>query len=883
MAEWEFLGPLRAAREKELEEGGAPQYLFGGHVYPDGSCSCEAIRELRRAGCGAVEVNDDGEPLRKFTMPVPRSFRQTPQAAEHIGYATTLRALGKRATIKPDCMAVVRAANQPLNLALAASKRYAGITMDARSDPVQLGLVDDVKWVKAHRPLTGNEGPDERRDILGNKAADDAAREGRERHPPLPKELEQSIDFHVKRAPHIIRAVGTALEMFPPVEQRMQRPPRPRNAQEAKERKVHWWRFSAGSWRCAVCSSWIASHRLPRSNRRETCKGPPMDHKLAEFTGNGHRLCRTAGDVPIIFCSKCGAWSSKRPRKLKRRCAAITPPGRQALARLARGLCPWAKRTGDGSLLQRSRLRHAAAYDGVRGDWREVSNRGIKRRSGGDCTTAAAEAARANKMTKVDQDVVMTIEDSSDIAYDTRDVADQGQPACDVVGTDAMICESVDARPGDADDHELEWNRAEEQYGSRTACRKPTATEEDLVGTTEEALSTALRDSMATRQPGREEPYGRGRWAVFNAATGIFLVADLGDIEKVRDRIARTRWLNNGEEARPGCSTVGTVPTKDGGRAEQAGVQAKDAASILTTAREGPGDPPDLCVTAASTAPVSERVAAVAREGVVGTLLFDDHAREAHGAERGEPTSGPPSGRAAPLEDSGAATGEPQGCESRSSPQRKPPAAGGVGPQRWREQNSPRMKPADYLGAGPRGKGDALSDEQGTPPRRRTARRRDGSGETRIVEAVARGSGAATARGDRERLLRSLACRSTAAPQTECELDPHHYEASGTSAFTRGGNESVNGCEGTEGRDCGGGAAKRRRQEGGSLRAELRGPHRLLDPRDGQGCHRQLQSREAGGRRVQDLFSLPARGRDEVLDDRHGPPPTPPRSPPWSS
>ncbi len=226
-AEWEFLGPLKAIKEKEADDGGVGGHAFGGNVYPDGSCSCEVIRELRRAGCGAVEVNEDGVPLRKFTMPVPRSFRQTPQAAEHIGYATTLRLLGRRATIRPDCMAVVRAANQPLSIAIAASKRYAGITLDARTDPKQVGLVDGVEWVRAHRPLTGEEGQAERRDILGNQAADEAAKEGRERHPPLPEDLAQDVDYHIKRVPFIIKAVGTALALFPPVEQRMQRPPPP--------------------------------------------------------------------------------------------------------------------------------------------------------------------------------------------------------------------------------------------------------------------------------------------------------------------------------------------------------------------------------------------------------------------------------------------------------------------------------------------------------------------------------------------------------------------------------------------------------------------------------------------------------------------------------
>ncbi len=754
-AEWEYLGPLKATREREAEKGCVRKHDFGGNIYPDGSCSCEVIRELRRAGCGAVEVNDDGEPLRKFTMPIPRCFKQTPQAAEHIGYAVTLRSLGKRATIRPDCMAVVTAANQPLSLALSASKRYAGITMDARSDPKQVGLVDEVKWVKAHRPLTGREDQEVKRDILGNKAADDAAREGRERHPPLPKELAQDIDYHIKRVPHIVRAVGTALDLFPPVEQRMRRPPLPRSAQEANERKVHWWKFSEGSWRCAVCSSWIATHRLPRKHRRETCRGPPLDHRLDEFAGNGHRLCRTEGEIPIIFCSRCGAWSSKRPRKLKRRCVAITPPGRQALARLAKGLCPWVKRTSDGSQRERGRLRHEAAYDADRKKWQEVGNRGPKRRRGGDGNTGAANALDVDDGV-ANRDVDTMMEDTRDTAHEACGPASGEQLAVHTDVNDATIFGCDDGRLDDVHAHVPARSTVCTQKGSNAPCSKPTAKASDLIGTSDEALATAIRDSMATRRPGREEPYGRGRWAVFNATSGQFLVADIDDLEQERERVAKAKRArkeplpqrqadrghgihedratttaelggehaedvsdcqsNDAEMARLGCSTAGKVPRGDEGGDDQAGVQAKDAPSILVAARVGPGGPPVLCLTVADTAPVSERVATVAGMGEVGTLELGDHAREAPGAERGEPTVGPPSGRAAPLEDSSATTGTPQGCMYRSSSLAKHPAAGGVRPQPWQEENSPLIKPAFNLGAGPSSLGDALCADDGIPP-----------------------------------------------------------------------------------------------------------------------------------------------------------------------
>ncbi len=939
-------------------------------MYPDGSCSAEIIRELRRAGCGAVEVDGDGRPLRKFTMPVPRCFRQTPQAAEHICYAATVRALGRKATVRPDCLSVVRAAHQPLGIALAANKRYAGITLDSRSNPAQLGLIKEVKWVKAHRPLTGKESPEERMDILGNKAADEAAKEGRERHVPLQKELEQEVAFHIKRAPHIIRAVGTALDLFPPVEKRMARPPRPRSAQEAKERRVHWWRHLEGTWRCTICSTWVATHRLPRQSRRETCKGPPMDHRLREFAGNGHRLCRSEGQVPIIFCSRCGAWSSRRPRKLKQRCTAITPPGRQALARLAKGLSPWIARNGNGDQPQRSHVKHTAAYDDGAGSWQDCGSRGTKRRFGGDELRGAAAAHPATKGGDEHRKVVPSGENGCEHGQVSEMEAQrpgargegEGQAPNKIqrVAGEAGDCPMVDAGQGGEHAADLSFVMEHDADGAWRgrpgAKRKPTAEAAELTGTTDEALATAIRDSMAVRCPGREDPYGPGRWGVFNAATGRFLVAAIDDLEAERRRIAMAKrarttplqqpsnlrlddtlgtvvpthsgprgghWedhmgggisdgggdtgrkhdeadhddhaMDSEVEVRPCRSTAGAEPEEKSGTEERRRALARDAQSILSTARAGPGGPPDPCSTAVTT-PAQEFVAAVAGKGVVGYFEIDDYARDAVEAERGTPTCGPPSGRAAPLEGSEeAATGRPRGCASTLSPQQKPPAAGGVGPRKRHDSTSPQATPSKDLVAGARHIGRELIDrERRWPTLRGTERRRVGCGETRTTEAVARGSDAATARGARERLLRSLSCRSSNAPHQECQ-DDLLFNRTGALPEVRGrkGDDAGGDVEANSGQDSGrrsrgcdrpaswetagdGGSIVDAGCRGGQLHAALQGSHRLGAPHSGGGSHRPIQARGAASRDRLLPRDVDARGQGEALGGILLPRPLPP-------
>ncbi len=170
---------------------------------------------------------------------------------------------------------------------------------------------------------------------------------------------------------------------------------------------MHRWRFLEGTWRCAICATWVGTHRRPGKYRREKCQGQFRDARLKYFSSRGHRLCRTEGEIPIVFCSRCGGWSSRRPRKLKRQCEAATAPGKQALARLAKGMCPWTKRTNGGEQGGRSRLRVTATYNENEGGWQEHAGRGAKRSheemEAGDAKSRGTEAAAAQSEPEIGQ------------------------------------------------------------------------------------------------------------------------------------------------------------------------------------------------------------------------------------------------------------------------------------------------------------------------------------------------------------------------------------------------------------------------------------------------------------------------------------------------
>ncbi len=179
-----------------------------------------------------------------------------------------------------------------------------------------------------------------------------------------------SLEYYTRRAPHVARAIATALAAFPASEPtRLKRAQAPRDAEEAKRRQIHWWSFEEGRWRCAICCKWSTGEQLDRHYRLEACRGPRAEAEAKSWVGRGHRIVAARGAVSIAFCSKCGAWGNRRARKLRETCAAPTPAGVAALKNIAAGKHPWQRRLPKGGCAPRSRLRSIATYDEERDAW----------------------------------------------------------------------------------------------------------------------------------------------------------------------------------------------------------------------------------------------------------------------------------------------------------------------------------------------------------------------------------------------------------------------------------------------------------------------------------------------------------------------------------
>ena len=160
--------------------------------------------------------------MRQALVPIPRHLPQTAQAAEYVAYAVAMRLVERRASLASDCKRVVKMGNAPIEKAISSKAAYAGLLLDTSRWPFQRDRVD-LRWVPAHREETGDEDCETLCDIRGNALADELAKMAAKRHEELSAELLKGVKWHTERARHVIRAIGTALALFPPAPGNMER------------------------------------------------------------------------------------------------------------------------------------------------------------------------------------------------------------------------------------------------------------------------------------------------------------------------------------------------------------------------------------------------------------------------------------------------------------------------------------------------------------------------------------------------------------------------------------------------------------------------------------------------------------------------------------
>ncbi len=378
----EIVGDLEGS--SGLQGWDDPDHGFGGDLFTDGSCQHGPVRGLSRAGCSTVQVDGDGNRIRGLRMPVPGHLPQSSQSGEHVGVAMGRRKAVRRSHIRCDCANVVRATNAPMRLALSPGKKYSGLVLDRYTRLGEAAAETEVSWVKAHRAEDERHDLDTRRDVRANAAADALAGEAVGMHPQPTAEQKASLEFYLRRAPMVARAVGVALALFQPSEpQRLRRRERPPDDGAEAREEGHQWVHCQGLWRCDKCGTWARSDSLTARHRTERCRGHMADKGAGEWASKGHKIAFVEGDAPFAFCVRCGAWGSRRAYNLSRPCQEPTQAGSIALKRIAMGRHPWRRKVKGGGEAPRARVSVVAAFDGATGKWRRGGGRTRRAPAGG--------------------------------------------------------------------------------------------------------------------------------------------------------------------------------------------------------------------------------------------------------------------------------------------------------------------------------------------------------------------------------------------------------------------------------------------------------------------------------------------------------------------
>ncbi len=336
-----------------------PRARVTGKVCIDGSCTSHVFVDLRRAGAAAVQVNPDGKRASRLRMAVPRPLPQTPQAAEYVSYSVTyqMSKAQARMDILSDCENVVRDVTRGGRTVLGYRKAYAGILKPPISDPSWMKRAD-IRKVKAHQTISGMaDGPD-KVDAQGNEWADEDAKFAVTLHPQPSPALFAELDADLRRAKFIVRTIAAVTQVFPAMPKgKMPRSPAARDGAAFTGAGGHAWNFAGGMWRCKHCLRITLKPELTADLVHQKCAGCKPSLEIDAVRGHGHVVACTTGQVPIVFCVRCGSYSARRARGLRAQCRGRpSAPGAQALTRIRAGMQPWLDVPSDGSAPRRARL-----------------------------------------------------------------------------------------------------------------------------------------------------------------------------------------------------------------------------------------------------------------------------------------------------------------------------------------------------------------------------------------------------------------------------------------------------------------------------------------------------------------------------------------------
>ncbi len=717
-----------ASAVHDAEEGakfnGKARIQLGGRVYVDGSGTQMVFRELRRAAAGLVVRKPYGAVEARYLLPVWSPLPQTSQAAEFVAALAPLGQIACDTTIVSDCQGVVDSFGRSATSALEGSRRYAGL-MKHRWATEARDRIEVIK-TKAHRAVGALEPGIDREDAIGNAAADRSAKVAVQLHPRPTPAMEQQLASDSRRAALVMRTIAATLSTFRPMpRERMVRHPANREGAQVGGAGGHEWTFLHGLWRCVHCLRSADGEKLSARLLHGKCEGLRERHSVEGAAGKGHDVVVTGGEIPIIFCARCGAFSWRRAYGMARKCPrAPTAAGRQALVRLRSGLVPWISH-GEAHMPRR-RIDTMAGGVWSSGEGRVVPfggdehvhrerRQGARRNRRRDDGASGHDGGRQQQQQQ--QEAVTAIDGPGAVDIGGGHAGGSGH----VAQGDDDLGQAVDVMYGGDDFDMMDAVEDLDIFGHGGGLDG----ESIVTATFREAEGNGAKRRRVCEQSGPAD--GAGAGAFQEDARGAEVDASASD---------------EGHRGEGHARSGGGNPPQGASRADQERVGARGTQCSAVAACEGPGGGHPASFTVAELRPEAGFVAvAVAAGDQVVLPHLRSNAHDDGWSECGKTTS-PPDGCVAPSEDSALVTVGPQGRVG-DDPVEMSLSASGTGPLVWQDCNTPQEEPQES-GAGPRHEGQVQRDEDGVPAKQVKVRRRDGSVSAAARSSVARGNDVAT-------------------------------------------------------------------------------------------------------------------------------------------